>query len=41
VEWPMNTTSEPQGELSDADKKEINRDLLDAILYGKDNTEKK
>lgn len=36
----MNTTPEPQGELSEDDKKEINRDLLDAILYGKDNTKK-
>lgn len=26
--------------LSDADKKEINRDLLDAIVYGKDSTKK-
>lgn len=34
----MNT--DPHGELSDADKQEINRDLLDAILYGKDNTKK-
>lgn len=31
----------PQTELTEADKKEINRDLLDAILYGRDNTEQK
>lgn len=36
----MNNTPEPQGELTEADKKEINKDLLDAVLYGKDNTKK-
>lgn len=35
----MHTTpDEPQTELTEEDKKTINRDLLDAILYGKDNT---
>lgn len=29
---------EPEDELTEEDKKQINRDLLDAILYGKDNT---
>jgi len=37
----MSENPEPQGELSEEDKKEINRDLLDAILYGKDNTKGK
>lgn len=36
----MRTTPEPQEKLSAEDKKEINHDLLDAILYGKDNTKK-
>lgn len=35
----MPDDKEKQTELTEEDKKEINRDLLDAILYGRDNTQ--
>ena len=37
----MGDEKEKQTELTEEDKKEINRDLLDAFLYGKDNTEER